>query len=154
MTPAETVFRTIAECAALSLATLDDDGHPAIGYVPFAPVDGAFGIAVSALAAHARHLYARPDAAVLLTGRMASGADAYARPRLSVAVRARRAASESTAALAVWNALAKRHGETVATLRSLPDFTTFRLEPVRGRAILGFAAAVDLDGSDLARALA
>ncbi|MGH7329752.1 MAG: hypothetical protein ACREJX_15505 [Polyangiaceae bacterium] len=40
----------------LALATLDDHGTAEISYVPFTPVNGAFGIVVSRLAAHTANL--------------------------------------------------------------------------------------------------
>jgi putative heme iron utilization protein len=112
-------------------------------------VDGAFAIAVSGLAAHTRHLQARPEASVLLVGPGTDDGDAFARPRLMVAVRARYVERGSATSGDLWAALARRHGETVETLRGLPDFATLRLEPTSGRAIFGFAAASDLDAATL-----
>jgi putative heme iron utilization protein len=40
--------------------------------------------------------------------------------------------------------LERRHGETVRTLRVLPDFSAITLEPRSGRLVLGFAAARDV----------
>ncbi len=143
----------VAGCDWLALATIGETGSPASSYAPFALVDTAFVIAVSRLAAHARNLAARPDASLLLIGAPSPEGDAFARPRLSVDVQARLAARGSSLSHAVWRALHDRFGATVSTLRDLPDFETLLLEPQRGRLILGFAAARDLDAPSLQEAL-
>lgn len=136
----------VAQARWLALATVTDAGDPALSYVPFAPVRGAFGIVVSALAAHSARLTVHPHAAVLLVG--PAGDDAFARPRVSVDVVAR-AAEDPAAAAAIWAALAGRHGATVEVLRMLPDFRPLLLEPLRAHAVLGFGAAADVDAHAL-----
>jgi hypothetical protein len=119
-----------------------------MSYVPFAPVEGAFGIVVSRLAAHTANLLARRPAAVLLVDGEFAQRDVYARTRLSIDVSVTLNDARSTAAGAIWSALEDRHGDTVRTLRLLPDFEAISLEPRSGRLILGFASAHDI--SDVA----
>lgn len=144
--------KMIAQAHWLGLATVTPDGEPSVSYVPFALLDEGLGIAVSALAVHTIHLAARPVASVLIVGPPAADDDPFARPRLTIDARAHDA-SGSPSAPPIWDALARRNGPTVAVLRSLPDFRPFLLEPLRGRLILGFAEATDLDGPALATLL-
>ncbi len=131
-----------------ALATVAPSGEPALSYVPFARVQGGFGIAVSSLAAHTAHLLAHPRCALLIVGDLPPGGDPFARTRLSVDVLAR-PVDDETEAVAIWDALAQRHGPTAHVLRTLPDFTPFLLEPLHARVVLGFARAADLDPQDL-----
>src|SRR5579872_5707282 len=140
------VARLISSSPWIALATAGENGTPSISYVPFAPVNGAFGIVVSRLAAHTANLLARRPAAVLLVDDDSAQPEAYARTRLSVDVSVTPNEPGSTAAGAVWDALERRHGETVSTLRLLPDFDAISLEPRSGRLILGFASAHDITG--------
>jgi heme iron utilization protein len=135
-----------------ALATVAGDGSPSVSYVPFAPVEGGFGIAVSLLAVHTAHLAAHPSASVLVVGHSPPGDDPFVCPRLSIDVTARDVTGSPQGAL-IWEALARRNGATVEVLRTLPDFRTFLLEPRRGRLILGFAQASDLDAQALAALL-
>jgi putative heme iron utilization protein len=140
----------------LALATVDQRGMPSVSYVPFAPVDGAFGIVVSRLSAHTRNLLARRPASVLVVDPDGDRGDAYARARFSIDVNASPNEAGSARAEAIWSALESRHGETVRTLRVLPDFEAVSLEPGRGRLILGFASAHDVRADavvDLLRSL-
>ena len=134
----------------LALATTDDESVPHISYAPFAGALGAFGIVVSRLAQHTAHLLAERPAAVLLVGSSIGQLDPYqwdpyARVRFSVDVVPRRQAPGSARAHELWSALEDRHGETVGVLRTLSDFEAIALEPVRGRLILGFASAHDIE---------
>jgi heme iron utilization protein len=132
-----------------ALATLDAHGDPATSYVPFAAVRGAFGIVVSGLAAHAAHLAARPLVSLLAVGPEPPEGDAFARARIAIEALAHEAPRDSAEARAIWDALAVRHGETAALLRTLPDFRAIRLVPLRARLVLSFAAASDLDAAAL-----
>jgi hypothetical protein len=139
--------RLISAKRWLALGTVDQSGIPSVSYVPFASVDGAFGVVVSRLAAHTANLLARRPASLLLVDDDAEQPDAYARARFTIGVTAQTNAPGSARASAIWSALESRHGATVRTLRALPDFQAISLEPVSGRLVLGFASAHDL-GAD------
>ncbi len=137
----------------LALSTVDDAGLPMVSYTPFAAVAGALGIVVSRLAAHSAPLHARRPAAVLVVETHTQAGDAYMRARLSIAVTVSPLAADSEHAVAIWSALEQRQGETVRTLRMLPDFDAIRLEPKEGRLVLGFASAHNLSGPQIAAVL-
>jgi|ERR1700688_943419 len=139
--------RLISARRWLALGTVDQSGIPSVSYVPFAPVDGAFGIVVSRLAAHTANLFSRRPASLLLVDDEAGQPDAYARVRFTIGVTAQTNAPGSARADAIWSALESRQGATVRTLRALPDFQAISLEPASGRLVLGFASAHDI-GAD------
>lgn len=132
----------------LAVATIGPEGEPAVSYMPFAVVSGGFGVVVSALAAHTNHLLAHPKASALVVDERVADGDSFARARLSIVVEAKTVTDEKRAG-AIWDALGRRHGLTVATLRQLADFRAFVLEPVQARLVLGFAQASDLTGAEL-----
>jgi putative heme iron utilization protein len=136
----------ISAAPSLVLATLGDDGVPLASYVPFAPLSDGLGIAVSGLAGHTANLSARPRVCVLIISEEAAPEGAYARARMSIDVLAKPAAPNSDTARMIWSALERRHGPVASTLRELPDFRPFVLEPLAARVVLGFASAHDFDG--------
>lgn len=148
MESGQSVRTIIAGARWCALATILDGGEPFVSYVPLAPVEGGFGTVVSALAAHTKHLSARPAASLLLLGDPAPDDDPFARPRLSIDASAHDVTATARGA-GIWSALRTRNGATVEVLQTLPDFRTFWLEPRRGRAVLGFAAARDLDADEI-----
>jgi putative heme iron utilization protein len=151
--PEAAAAHLISAQPCLALATIDDAGQPRLSSLPFAVDGAAFAIVASRLASHTASLLARRGAAIMLVDAPAPAADAYARPRLSIDVSPQARERGSAPAGAIWSALLARHGETVALLGSLPDFEAIALVPVRGRLILGFASAHDLDAAALARVL-
>ncbi len=145
--PRHEARRLIAARRWCALGTSDAHGTPSVTYVPFAPVNGTFGIVVSALAAHTANLRARRSASIMLVGD--DDADAYARHRFTIAVTASPAQPGSALAESVWSALEARHGDTARTLRTLTDFQAIALVPQDGRLVLGFAAAHHVDASTI-----
>jgi putative heme iron utilization protein len=148
--PVSAAAALLRDARWFALATLAAHGEPATSYVPFTRVEGAFGIVVSALAAHAAHLAARPAVSLLAVGEQPPDGDAFARARIAIDALAHETPRDSAEAAAIWDGLVARHGETAALLRTLPDFRAIRLVPVRARLVLGFAAASDLDAAALA----
>lgn len=138
--------RLLLEQEWFALAIVDGNGQPTVSYIPFAIAAGAFGIVVSRLAAHSASLRASRPATVLLVDTATPAEDPYTRARFSISVAASPVAPGSASADAIWAALERRHGETVRTLHTLPDFDAIALEPLDGRLVLGFASAHDLSG--------
>ncbi len=153
MNPRSEAARLVSTQSWLALATVDERGVPSVSYVPFASVDGAFGIVVSRLAAHTANLAARRPASVLLVEDDPVRGDPYARVRFSIGVTAQPNAPGSAASDAIWSALEARHGATVRTLRELPDFGAVSLAPDSGRIVLGFASAHDVGASAIVELL-
>jgi putative heme iron utilization protein len=147
--------RLISNQRWFALATVDEERSPTVSYMPFAVVGTAFVFVASRLAAHTANLLARRPASVLLIANEApdEAGDAYARPRLTVSVRAIPASPGSAPADGIWSCLQTRQGPTVDILRTLPDFAAIALEPIGGRLISGFAAAHDLDGPTMGQVL-
>ncbi len=143
-------IRLLSEQPWFALATIDHKEAPLVSYIPFTIVGVAFGIVVSRLAAHAAPLLARRPASVLLVDSGRQGSDAYARFRFTIAVNTSPEVPGSANADAIWSALEERQGETVRTLRDLPDFDAISLEPISGRLVLGFAAAFDFSAAAIA----
>ncbi|HEY5341665.1 MAG TPA: pyridoxamine 5'-phosphate oxidase family protein [Candidatus Aquilonibacter sp.] len=143
--PRREAARLIAAQVWLALGTVDQSGLPSVTYVPFAAVDGAFGIVVSRLAAHTANLLARRPASVLVVDDDIERRDAFTRARFTIGVTPSPNPAGSAQADAIWTALERRQGETVRVLRTLPDFEAIALEPLSGRLVLGFAAAHDLE---------
>lgn len=139
--------RILVSTPWLTLATVGADGAPLASYAPFALFADGLGIAVSRLSAHTAHLFERRRASVLVVADEPGRANPYARPRITIEVIVRRAMPDVDRAAAVWDALEARHGGLTQTLRALPDFEPFVLEPVQARLILGFGSASDLDAA-------
>lgn len=135
---------------SLMLATLDAEGRPEASYAPFLrDDDGMLYIFVSALARHTANLKAHPEASVLIIEDESSARQIFARRRLSWRVTASPVPREAPEWGPILERLAARCGEIVHTLRSLPDFVLYRLQPQEGSFVMGFGRAYRLTGPGL-----
>ena len=150
----DTADALLAAQRTLHLATVTPAGAPEASVAPFVLHDGALWVYLSALASHVANLRAGAGAGVALVRDEAHCDEPFARPRLSFAC----AVSEQPRDTPVWNAVLDafeaRFGETAAVVRALPDFTLFRLAPLHGRVVAGFARAGALDRDRIAALLA
>lgn len=135
---------------SLVLATVDEHGAPHASAAPFVrDPQGCFYVFVSALARHTAHL-ARGRAEVLLIEDQALTSNPFARRRLSYQCSAEAVAPgpERDRLLVEFH---HRFGNIVATLRQLPDFILYRLNPRDGMYVKGFGQAYRIPEGDLER---
>ncbi len=139
------LFATLGELResirSLTMATIGDNGEPHASYAPFVNDGRDLVVFISALALHTRDLLARPQASVMLITDEADSRQIFARSRLTYQCRAEVVAPEDEPYTPLLERLEARHGKTVGLLRSLPDFTLFRLVPESGLLVLGFGNA-------------
>jgi putative heme iron utilization protein len=133
-----------------ALATLDDDGFPSVAYVAYVPEPAYAGflVHISRLAAHTRHLLARPHAALGITEPDDGADDPQQRARVSLQGRAeeiQRGAPEYPAARARYLDRLPQ----AAQWFDFEDFVLLRLRPRVVRYVGGFARAYSLRGEDL-----
>jgi len=131
------------------LGTATTDGEPDASSVAAILDDaGRFGICVSGLAVHTRHLQRNPRASVLLAEDEADTQQGFARRRITFACTAEHLARGSAEADRLVAALRAKYGATVDVVASLPDFQAIVLTPQRGRLVAGFGEAYDVDPRD------
>lgn len=141
----------LLDCARTAhLATLDQEGAPALGVAPFVRDDrGAFHVFLSGLASHTRDLLRDPRVAVMVTADEGDTPQPFARTRVTYRCVAEVVPREAPEFAAGLDALEERFGAIVRQLRGLGDFVLFRLVPQQGRFVQGFGQAFDLAGDGL-----
>jgi putative heme iron utilization protein len=133
-----------------ALATLDDQGTPALSFVAYVPEADFTGflIHVSRLAAHSRYLLARPHAALGVSAPDTGEGD----PQLLARVNIRGTAAPLV--LGTPGYLAARSHYLARLPQAEPlfgfeDFVLLRLRPEEARYVGGFARAYSLSGEQL-----
>jgi putative heme iron utilization protein len=135
--------------STVCLATTNREGIPEASVAAtLLDADGAFIIYISGLAAHTRNLRENPRASVLLAEPETATTSALARRRLTFTCNAATVPRESTAHPELVTAFRAKFGPTIDVLAGLPDFQFVRLTPQRGRVVVGFGAAFEVDPRD------
>ncbi|WP_017318373.1 HugZ family pyridoxamine 5'-phosphate oxidase [Mastigocladopsis repens] len=135
---------------SLIISTVSADNIPNASYAPFV-IDESKNIYiyVSGLSTHTQNLYAVPKASVLFIEDESQTKQIFARRRLTF---------DCTASLVerdteLWNQIVDsfeaRFGDIIQLLRDLPDFRIFKLKPTKGRFVIGFGAAYEVDPDNL-----
>jgi len=134
-------------CDAIFLATTGSDNTPMASYAPcWRDEAGYLYVMLSDLAEHTANLRGRADASCLVLG--ASSDNAFARPRVTLQLRAEFLTSDNVSYQQAINGLTEKHGETMQILQELSDFHLIRLKPVGGTLVGGFATTLNLTRQD------
>lgn len=136
----ETSFKT------LSLSTLAAENQPAISYAPYVRIEGNYFIFVSELSEHTQHLMARPCCSIMFIEDEEKSRNLFARERLLYDCAVTEEDRYSEAGLSILDKLEEEQGQTVSMLKQLADFKLFRLSPIKGRYVVGFGKAYNIDG--------
>jgi putative heme iron utilization protein len=137
-----------------AMGTISDDGAPFVSMVPYAVVQtlACLVIHVSALAAHARNLAARPNASLMVMQAELPGEPVHALPRVTLDVRANELDPDSQDWQACRAAYLERFPEA-EPMTQLGDFRFLALEVKGARQVAGFGAARSVDAVELRQAL-
>ena len=136
-------------CRSLMLATVDADGMPNVSYAPFALGQEGYYVLISDIARHARNLKQVPKVSLMLIEDEANARQLYARQRLTFDASVRIVERDSEEWPLGVAALLARHGEIVAGLSKMEDFTLFCLQPQMGLYVKGFGQAYRVNPHDL-----
>ncbi len=136
-----------ARSAAFAVVEPNSDGFPFVSRVLLGmDTDGTPVILVSALSTHTQALAADPRCS-LLTGEIGKG-DPLAHPRLTVQCTAMKVPRESTEHARVRERFVRRHPKAQLYV-DFPDFSFFRLVPVKASMNGGFGRAFLMEAADL-----
>ncbi|NMG22398.1 HugZ family protein [Brasilonema bromeliae] len=135
---------------SLIISTVSADNTPNASYAPFV-IDKSkkIYIYVSGLSTHTQNLHAVPKASVLFIDDESQTKQIFARRRLTFDCTATLVERDTELWNQIVDSFEARFGEMVQILRDLPDFRIFQLTPSKGRFVIGFGAAYEVDPNDL-----
>ncbi|NMF66547.1 HugZ family protein [Brasilonema octagenarum UFV-E1] len=135
---------------SLMISTVSTDNTPNASYAPFV-IDKSKNIYiyVSGLSTHTQNLHAVPKASVLFIDDESQTKQIFARRRLTFDCTATLVERETELWKQIVDSFEARFGEMIQILRDLSDFRIFQLTPSKGRFVIGFGAAYEVDPNDL-----
>jgi hypothetical protein len=148
-----------------ALGTVDAQNCPQVSMVPYAiaqlPQSSVLVLHVSGLAAHTRHLEARPEASLMVMQAEVANQAVHALPRVTFSVRAQTLDSSppnhgnhgNHAVYAICRAAYLSRFPEVEPMTALPDFRFVMLDILQARHIAGFGAARTIEADEIQRLL-
>ena len=134
---------------SLQMATLDVNGLPEASYAPFVWFDDACYLFLSLLARHTQNLNVNASISLLLIEDQAEARNQFARRRIIWQGQAERIERDADLFNAVMKTFRQRFGDFIDIIEPLQDFQLFKVTPISGRFIRGFAQAFQLTGDGL-----
>lgn len=145
----EAAARLRGSLRTVILGTVSSTGIPGASVAPAVlGADGAFYVYVSGLSAHTRNLADTGKASVLLVEDESEAKQLLARQRLTFPCAVTPIPRDEATFSAQMTALKARFGPVMEHLETMTDFRLFRLQPARGRLVIGFGQAYDVDPLD------
>lgn len=135
----------IAGQQTLLLASRSPHGDADISYAPYIREEQFFYIFVSELVKHTKNLLSHPQASLLFIQAEAESANLFARQRLTLNCFAREVRQIDPQYVRVLDVMAKKFGNTIDLLRTLPDFHLLALEVSEGQFVAGFGKTFAVD---------
>jgi putative heme iron utilization protein len=137
---------------SLLLSTINADGTPHASYAPFVvDAEQRFYVITSGLSSHTQNLLRTGQVSLLLIEDEAAAQQVFTRQRIAYDGQATRLERDSAEWVARADQLEDRFGEIIQMLRSLADFQIFCITPRRGRFVMGFGAAYEVNPDDMSQ---
>ena len=137
----------IKEHQSLNLATVDSEGLPFASYAPYGIGDNCLYVLLSDIAGHSVNLKNHPHASALIVEDEKEADNLFARVRVNLTLNSTVIPFESEGWQEGIDVLSERHGEMIKNLAGHTDFNLFKLTPVKGRYVKGFARAYSFEDS-------
>ena len=131
------------------MATINVDGLPEASYAPFVWFEDACYLFLSQLARHTQNLSSNPAVSLLLIEDEAAASHQFARRRIIFQGEASTVPRQVERYHTVMSLFRDRFGNFIDTIEPLQDFQLFKVLPLSGRFIKGFAQAFQLSGEGL-----
>ena len=135
---------------SLHLATCNLQGEPEASYAVYLAEAGDYYVYTSELAVHTANLASSGRCSVMFIENETEAQHLFARRRLTLQCSATECPRDSAAFSVLMDKFINRFGNFMEVLRTLTDFHLYRLHPLRGSYVGGFAKAYSLSGEQLA----
>ena len=134
---------------SLHLATCNADAEPEASYAAYVEHQGCYYVYTSELSAHTANLAARGRCSVMFIESEDQARHLFARRRLTLQCTATACPRGSAEFDLILDRFVEQFGAFMAMLRKLGDFHLYRLQPLSGACVAGFAQAYTLQGVGL-----
>ena len=142
--------KIVKKMKTIILSTTDDKGSPNASYAPSATDEyGNFYIYISSLSKHTKNLLITNIASLMIIEDESDAENLFARKRFTIKSQASTILRDTKEWTEKINLLEQKFPEQIAFLKDLTDFHLFKLKPISGLLVHGFARAFRFKGEGL-----
>lgn len=145
----EEAEQLITQFKTVQMATRNSLGNPEASYTPYIRYAGDYYIFVSSLASHTNNICQHSTLSLFFVQNEDQAKNLFARKRMTIECTGVLIARDNDQWSEILDQFQSEHGATVELLRTLPDFTLFKLSPLSATFIKGFGQAFKLEGEGL-----
>ncbi|MNI43402.1 Pyridoxamine 5'-phosphate oxidase [compost metagenome] len=139
----ENYLQFISNRKNLILSLIDDEGKPFISYAPFVKKDGKLYIYISKIADHYRYMESNEFVDVLLIADESATNNKFATERVRWNCTSENIGNDGHDD--IFELFNTDHGAKMMDLLRGLDFSLFEMNPLKGRYVVGFGMAFDID---------
>ena len=134
---------------SLLMATADDNSIPNASYAAYIETQGDYYVYISELATHTRNINLNRQVSLLFIENEEGASHPFARERLTLQCDAKKIFRDRKEFGDIMELFSQKFGTFMNMIKDLQDFHLYRLHPLKGTYVQGFARAFTLDGKDL-----
>jgi putative heme iron utilization protein len=139
-----------AQTLGITILSPSKEGEelPDIGFAPFIRHAGCFYIYSSDLSSHIRSLIAGQPAQFFLIADEGRSPNIWARVRMKFTADVIEIDRDAAEFQTILDDIGNAHGPVMDLIREFTDFHLFKMTPINGSLVTGFAAAFTIEGAD------
>ena len=143
---------TSAQTLGITILSPSKEGidQPDIGFAPFIRHEGCFYIYSSELSSHIRSLIAGQAVQFFLIADEGGSQTIWARVRMKFTADVLELDRNAHEFHLILDKIGKSHGPVMELIREFADFHLFKITPIKGSLVTGFAAAFAIEGIEFA----
>jgi putative heme iron utilization protein len=135
---------------SIVLGTAELNGEPNASYAPFVMDQNQnIFIYISYITQHAKNISNNNSVSVMFLEDEKEASQIFARKRLTYQCKGEIIPFNSAKWLLVLEEFTKKFGNIINNFKTMEDFNIFQLTPTKGRFVIGFGAAYDIEGANL-----
>ncbi len=127
------------------ISTLDNTKAPFTSYAPFIQKDNDFYIFISDIAKHAKNIQRGKQCSLFFIEDESQAKNIFARQRVVLQCEATKIAKDNEVCEELLNTFEEKFGDIMNMLKEMKDFNLYKITPLKGEAVFGFAEAFDIE---------
>ena len=131
------------------MGTVNIEGVPDVSYAAYVAYEGDYYIYVSELSRHTQNLMDTGRVSLLFIENEDRARHLFVRQRMTLECKAQEVIRGTQRFESMMDRFAAKFGKFMQMLKGLSDFHLFRITPLQGSYVRGFAQAFRLEGKDL-----